>query len=162
VNVRLFALVVLLLVGSSAGAEVITGKVVKVADGDTITILVDREQVRVRLANIDTPERKQPWGRRAKQALADLVAGKQVEVEVLDTDRYGRAIGLVRVGGIKANRALVNDGHAWVYPRYNRDPDLPGIEAEARADRRGLWSLPPAERIPPWKWRQEHRRQRKR
>ena len=88
---RLFGLV-MLLVGSSAGAETITGKVVKVADGDTITILVDREQVRVRLANIDTPERKQPWGKKAKQALADLVAGEWVEVDVLDVDRYSRRL----------------------------------------------------------------------
>jgi len=157
---RLFALV-LLLVGSSAGAETIAGKVVRVADGDTITILQDKKQTRVRLANIDTPERKQPWGKKAKQALADLVAGKQVQVEVLDVDRYGRTIGLVRIGGIEANRALVHDGHAWVYTRYNRDPGLPDIEAEARAAGRGLWSLPESERIPPWEWRREHRRRRK-
>jgi len=151
----------LLLVGSSAGAETITGKVVKVADGDTITILADRQQTRVRLANIDTPEKKQPWGRKAKQALADLVAGEWVEVEVLDVDRYGRTIGLVLVDGHQVNRDLVASGNAWVYPRYNRDPGLPGIEAEARSAGRGLWSLPPAERIPPWQWRREHRRRRK-
>jgi len=152
---RLFILA-LLIAGTSATAETIAGKVVKVADGDTITILADRKQTRVRLANIDTPERKQPWGKKAKQALADLVAGEWVEVEVLDVDRYGRTIGLVLVGGIEANRALVHDGHAWVYPRYNRDPELPDIEAEARAAGRGLWSLPAAERIPPWQWRREH------
>jgi endonuclease YncB( thermonuclease family) len=157
---RLFVLV-LLLVGCSAGAETIADKVVKVADGDTITILAERKQTRVRLANIDTPERRQPWGKKAKQALADLVAGEWVEVEVLDVDRYGRTIGLVRVGGIEANRALVRSGDAWVYPKYNRDPGLPDIEAEARAAGRGLWSLPAAERIPPWEWRREHRRRRK-
>ena len=149
---------VLLLVVSSAGAETIAGKVVKVADGDTITVLVGRDQVRVRLANIDTPERKQPWGKKAKQALADLVAGAWVEVEVLDIDRYGRTVGLVLVNGIEANRALVRSGDAWVYPKYNRDPDLPGIEVEARAAGRGLWALPAAERVPPWQWRRDHRR----
>jgi len=148
----------LLLVGTSAGAESITGKVVKVADGDTITILAEREQVRVRLANIDTPERRQPWAKKAKRALADLVAGEWVEVEVLDIDRYGRTVGLVLVSGIEANRALVAAGHAWVYPRYNRDPELPDIEAAARAAGRGLWSLPAAERVPPWEWRQQQRR----
>jgi len=151
----------LLLVGSSAGAETTAGKVVRVADGDTITILADRQQTRVRLANIDTPERRQPWGKKAKQALAGLVAGKWVEVEVLDVDRYGRTIGLVLVDGHQVNRDLVASGHAWVYPKYNHDPGLPDIEAEARAARRGLWSLPEAERIPPWKWRREHRRRRK-
>jgi endonuclease YncB( thermonuclease family) len=149
---RLFVLV-LLLVGCSAGAETIAGKVVKVADGDTITILAERKQTRVRLANIDTPERRQPWGKKAKQALADLVAGEWVEV-----DRYGRTIGLVRVGGIEANRALVRSGNAWVYPKYNRDPGLPDIEAEARAAGLGLWSLPESERIPPWEWRRKKRR----
>ena len=151
-------LLVLLLVSSSASAETIAGKVVRVADGDTITILVEREQVRVRLANIDTPERKQPWGKKAKQALADLVAGAWVEVVVVDIDRYGRTVGLVLVNGIEANRALVRSGDAWVYPRYNRDPALPKIEAEARAAGRGLWSLPAAERVPPWQWRRDRRR----
>ena len=74
-------LLALLLVSSSAGAETIAGRVVKVADGDTITILSDHEQVRVRLANIDTPERKQPWGRKAKQALAYIVAGGWAEFD---------------------------------------------------------------------------------
>ena len=87
---------------------IISGRVILVADGDTITILANRQQTRVRLANIDTPERKQPWGKKAKQALAAMVAGKWVEV--LDVDRYGRKVGLVLVGGIEANSTLVRDG----------------------------------------------------
>jgi endonuclease YncB( thermonuclease family) len=79
----------------TAAAEGLTGKVVGVADGDTITVLVERQPIRVRLAEIDTPERGQPWANRAKQALSDKVFGQVVEIHVVDTDRYGRTVAKV-------------------------------------------------------------------
>jgi endonuclease YncB( thermonuclease family) len=81
------------------------------------------------IADIDAPERRQPWGKRAKQALGELAAGETMRVEVLTTDRYGREIGRVHARGIQVNRALVRDGHAWVYTKYNRDPELPALES---------------------------------
>ena len=137
----------------AARAETLTGKVVSVADGDTITILVDSERVKVRLAEIDAPERGQPWGKRAKQALTEKVAGHVVQVETKFNDRYGRRVGHVAYSGRDINRELVREGHAWVYRQWMRDQTLLDDEAHARDQRLGLWKLPENERIPPWQWR---------
>lgn len=141
----------------AAAAETLTGKVVSVADGDTITVLVERERVKVRLAEIDAPERGQPWGRRAKDALTAKVAGYVVQVETKFNDRYGRRVGHVVYSGRDVNRELVREGHAWVYRHWLRDETLLDDEAHARAARAGLWGLPEAERIPPWDWRAAER-----
>lgn len=139
---------------AAADAADLSGRVVGIADGDTLTLLTaDKRQVRVRLAGIDTPERAQPYGSRARQELSELAFGKEAEVAVQDTDRYGRTVGRVQAGGVDVNAELVRRGAAWVYRRYNRDPSLPALEADARAAGRGLWALPEAQRVPPWEWR---------
>ena len=92
-----------------------SGKVVGVADGDTITVLRDKEQVRIRLYGIDTPERGQPFSKRAKQFTSKLVLRKVVEVKVMDTDRYGRTVALVAVNKRILNEELLKAGYAWVY-----------------------------------------------
>ena len=140
-----------------AAAETLTGKVVKIADGDTITVLVNGEQIKIRLAEIDAPERGQPWGKRAKQALTAKVAEHVVQVETKFNDRYGRRVGHVVDSGRDINRELVREGHAWVYRHWLRDETLLEDEAHARAERAGLWHLPDAERVPPWEWRAVHR-----
>lgn len=142
----------------AAGAETLTGKVVSVADGDTITILVDSERVKVRLAEIDAPERGQPWGKRAKQALVEKVAGHVVQVETRFNDQYGRRVGYVVYSGRDVGRELVREGHAWVYRQWLRDRTLLDDETHARATHAGLWGLPKAERTPPWEWRAAERR----
>jgi len=111
----------------------------------------------VRLAEIDTPERGQPWATRAKQALSDKLFRKQVEVRVVDTDRYGRTVGHVWIGGRHINREMVREGHAWVYRKYLEDETLLDDEAHAREAEVGLWSLPEAQRVPPWDWRRGER-----
>jgi len=137
-----------------ASATTLTGKVVAIADGDTLTLLTPaREQVKIRLAEIDTPERAQPYGTRARQALSDLAFGKQATVETSEKDRYGRVIGRIYVDGVDVNKELVSRGAAWVYRQYNHDKSLLAIEADARAAKRGLWALPEAERVAPWDWR---------
>ncbi len=149
-------LFLLLLVGSPAAAETLSGRVVGITDGDTLTLLtVDRVQVKVRLAEIDAPEARQPYGQRAKQALAALAFGREVDVSVVDQDRYGRQVGRVHAGSVDVNAELVRLGSAWVYRRYSRDPALLVLEEEARSARRGLWGLPEADRQPPWEWRAE-------
>lgn len=156
---RLIALVFLLCILSTAHAETLAGRVVGVHDGDTVTLLDDQKhQTKVRLAEIDTPESKQPYGSRSKQALSDLVFGKAVQVEVRDIDRYGRTVGRVSVNGTDVNAAMVASGAAWVYRQYSRDPELLRLEAEAKAAGRGLWGLPEAQRVPPWEWRQQQRK----
>src|SRR5690606_665034 len=114
-----------------ASATTLTGKVVAIADGDTLTLLTPaREQVKIRLAEIDTPERAQPYGTRARQALSDLAFGKQATVETSEKDRYGRVIGRIYVDGVDVNKELVSRGAAWVYRQYNHDKSLLAIEAD--------------------------------
>jgi endonuclease YncB( thermonuclease family) len=150
--------VLLFVVAVPASAEEISGRVVGVLDGDTVTVLTEaKEPIKVRLAEIDTPESGQSYGSRAKQALSDLVYGKSVRVVVQDTDRYRRTVGRVYAGAQDINAEMVRQGAAWVYRQYNRDPSLLPIEQEARAAKRGLWALPEAERTPPWEWRAAER-----
>jgi hypothetical protein len=120
-------------------------------------VLVDRELRRVRLFGIDTPERGQPWADKARQALARRVFGKQVRVNDVATDRYGRTVGEVYADNVCVGCELVREGNAWVYRKYTDDPILYELEAEARAAQRGLWSLPEAQRVPPWQWRHSGR-----
>jgi endonuclease YncB( thermonuclease family) len=142
-----------------AHAETITGKVVEVSDGDTITILVPgNNQRKVRLAEIDAPERGQPYGSKAAQMLADMVAGRSVQVRSNGADRYGRTIGRVFSSGRDVNKSMVEMGGAWVYRQYMTDPDFLMVEKKARASMAGLWALPESERIPPWDWRRHKRK----
>ena len=135
-----------------------SGKVVGVSDGDTFTFLTpDKQQIKVRLSEIDAPEKAQPFGTRSRQALSDLIFSKDVLVVQDDKDRYGRLVGQVYVDGIHVNRKMVQDGMAWVYRQYLKDKTLLHDEQAAREAKRGLWSLPSTEQVPPWEWRRGER-----
>ena len=151
------ALVAWRFLGAPPTAATLEGPVVSVADGDTLTILVDRVQVRVRLEGIDAPERGQDHSRAAKEALAALTFGQPAQVVSSGKDRYGRVLGEVFVGEGResVNQRLVRDGWAWHYTRYSRSRQLAELEREARAARRGLWSGPRP--VPPWEWRARKR-----
>ena len=142
-----------LAVSFSASAD-FTGKVVGVADGDSITVLRDREQVKVRLVDIDAPESGQAFGNRSKQALEALVKGQTVLVVERGKDRYHRTLGRVYRGDLDVNAEQVREGMAWVYRQYAKDATLYPIEAEAKEQKRGLWRDP--EPVPPWEWRKMH------
>ena len=129
----------------------VTGKVVGIADGDTLSLLVGGQQLKIGLAEIDTPESGQAWGRKAKQALSKKVFRENVIIEVQDTDRYGRLVGKVWLGERHINRELVQEGHAWVYRGYLEDRSLLDDEQAAREAGSGLWSQP--DPIAPWKYR---------
>lgn len=143
------------LTGTSSSAD--THKVVSVSDGDTLKVLVDGKEQRVRLAEIDAPERDQPWGRKARNALSDKVMHKQVVVDTQYQDQYGRTVARILLDGRNINRELVSEGHAWAYRKHLKDQRLMEDERAARASRRGLWSLPESERMPPWEWRWRQR-----
>jgi endonuclease YncB( thermonuclease family) len=135
-------------------AQQYSGKVVAIADGDTFTLLTsNKQQIKVRMAQIDTPEKNQPFGAKSRQVLSDLIFSKEVLVVQQDIDRYGRLVGQVYVGDIDVNRKMVQEGMAWVYRQYLNDESLLEIEKEARENTRGLWSLPSTEQVPPWEWR---------
>jgi len=133
-------------------AALIVGLVVAIADGDTLTVLdEDFQQVKVRLAEIDAPEKKQPFGSRSRQSLGELCHEKRAEVQVTDVDRYRRIVGRVICAGVDANAAQVRRGMAWVYDRYAKDKSLYRLQDEARSAGRGLWAdLQP---VAPWEWR---------
>ncbi|AAS96482.1 thermonuclease family protein [Nitratidesulfovibrio vulgaris] len=110
----------LLLISQDASAW--EGKVVGVADGDTVTVLSkNNDQIRIRLYGIDAPESAQAFGAKAKQSLANMVFGKVVRVEEKDRDRYGRVVARLYVGSLDVNAEQIRQGMAWVYRHYCRD-----------------------------------------
>ena len=147
------------LIAAQTLAADFTGKVVGVSDGDTITVMHNGKGERIRLHGIDCPEKRQAFGKRAKQLTSNLVFGKTVTVQVVDRDRYGRTVGVVLLpDGRSLNHELVRAGFAWMYRRYTNDQSLSDLEEEARVARRGLWA--DAEPVPPWKWRVMRKRYR--
>lgn len=131
----------------------LTGRVVSVADGDTVTVLDDaKTRHKIRLHGIDTPERGQPYYRQAKNALSDRIAGATVGIAVVDQDRYGRTVGVIYHEGKNINVVMVLNGVAWWYRQYAPyDAQLQTAEAEAKTALRGLWQQP--DPVPPWDWR---------
>lgn len=148
-------LLLILLTLPGYAAETLEGRVVGVSDGDTITVLVNNKEVKVRLEGIDAPETGQAFGTKAKTALSDVVFDKDVAVVVSTTDRYDRSVGRVYVkvrGKVRdVNLAMVAAGMAWHYTDFSDDEELAKAEANARKKKRGLWR--DKDPVPPWEWR---------
>ena len=119
----------------------IKGKVVAVADGDTITVLdeMDHASFKIRLDKIDAPEKEQAFGNKAKLYLSSLIFGKQVSVRFKAVDRYGRILGVVFCDGLEINLVMVQDGYAWHYAHYDKTPAYIHAEKQARELKKGLW-----------------------
>lgn len=156
---KIFTLLALLM-ALACQAEMITGKVVRVADGDTITILdADKAQHKVRLAGIDAPEKAQAFGERSRDSLEELVAGKTVTVETHKKDRYGRRVGKVLLNGQDMNLEQVRRGMAWFYREYAHEQSAADqqsyarTESEAREIGKGLWRDKAP--VPPWDFRKK-------
>jgi len=146
------------LVGLLCAAQLYAGefRVIAVSDGDTITVLsADKQQIKIRLAGIDAPESSQAFGNRAKQALAEKVGGKTIEVVEQSKDRYGRTVADLYVEGRWINLELVAEGWAWHYRQYSRDQRLADAEATARQAGLGLWA--DKDPVPPWGFRRGDR-----
>lgn len=126
-------------------------QVIGIHDGDTMTLLVNKKPVKIRLANIDAPELRQAYGRRSKEALSNLCWGKDAQYEKQAIDRYKRVVAVVTCDGEEANRRQVASGMAWVYRKYNKDASLLVLEQGARLHKTGLWAG--KEPVPPWEWR---------
>jgi micrococcal nuclease len=154
------SIAIAILVGSPAVAAKphyeLRGKVVKIADGDTLTILDgSNEPHRIRLAGIDAPEKGQPFGTKARETLAGKVFGQTVRIEVSDVDRYRRQVGRIYLGNRFVNMEMVRDGFARRYVTYDKPGEFTAAEAEAREHRRGLWV--DKDPTPPWEWRRSKR-----
>lgn len=131
--------------------------VVGISDGDTLTARCGEpdayRQVKVRLAEIDAPEKAQPFGNRSRQHLASLCFQQLGEIRIETTDRYGRAVARVSCRGKDASAEQLRVGMAWWFVRYGKDRELQDLESQARAARVGLWR--DAEPVPPWVWRRD-------
>lgn len=133
-------------------------RVTGVADGDTVYVRLlgyGGPPLRLRLADIDAPEKKQAFGRRSEQSLRELAGGKDVRASWRALDVYGRPIAQISVDGLNVNAEQVRRGMAWVFRRYSRDPALIELERLAREERIGLWA--DAQPVAPWEWRAQQR-----
>ncbi len=155
---RAFSLL-LLIITLLGGGFLLRGKVVSVADGDTLTVFTDSGLKRIRLYGVDCPESAQAGGPEAAALTRSLTLLQEVQLEVLDTDGYGRSVALVRLpDGRLLNEELVRQGRAWVYTAYCSRPvclSWKALEHAARAKQKGLWSRRNPK--PPWVWRAQRR-----
>ena len=136
----------------------LTGKVISVSDGDTVTVLLaDNKQEKIRLNQIDAPESKQDFGNASKKALSKLIYNKQVTVVPKERDKYGRLVGTIFIGDKDINLEQVKLGMAWVYTKYASDPAYFEAHEKAKSDTTGLWSQP--DPIAPWEFRKGVRKQ---
>lgn len=151
---RSILLLIVLCIGCAppAGTSDFTALVVGVNDGDTITVVKNLEEVRIRLCGIDCPERGQPFGNKARDFTSDACFGSYVTVSVRDEDRYDRLVADVQLqDGSSLNQELVRAGLAWHYKQYSKNTQLASLEQDARNAHRGLWS--DARAVAPWDWR---------
>lgn len=143
-------------------AAVLMCLVIAVADGDTLTARCEgsdgMENIKIRLAEIDEPEKGQAFGARSKEHLAELCFQKRATVTPRTKDRYFRTVANVECERVDAGKEQVRAGMAWVFDRYVTDRSLYAVQDEARATKRGLWADPSP--TPPWEWRQGERQYR--
>ncbi|RYY52700.1 MAG: thermonuclease family protein [Chitinophagaceae bacterium] len=132
--------------------DTVRGRVIGIKDGDTFELLVDQKRLTIRLSDIDCPEKKQPFGTKARQFASDLCFGKNIiAVKKGRPDRYGRLIVELFAGDTCVNKELVSAGLAWHFKQYSRNPAYAGLEMAARNSKLGIWSQ--QNPTPPWEWR---------
>jgi endonuclease YncB( thermonuclease family) len=155
-RLSIFTMFLLLAIAMPSFCMAWSGKVVSISDGDTIKVLHNDKVEKIRLYGIDTPEKAQDFGQKAKALTSALVAGRNVEVQRMDVDRYGRTVGLVTVDGQILNELIVRNGYAWVYRQYCQEKfcaEWIKTEATAKQLKKGLWIDSHA--VPPWEWRHQ-------
>jgi len=144
-------LIVGVLLGLSWTACTRAEPVVSVVDGDSLVVRSGKQDVDVRLAEVDAPELDQPFGADARTALEELVGGKDVRLELVSGGAYRRIIARVYVGDLDVGAELVRRGLAWIHRAYDPVRDLMALEDSARNQRLGLWAAPNP--VAPWLWR---------
>ena len=158
-----FAVVALSILTTTINAETLIGRVIGIADGDTLTLLdATNAQHKIRLSGIDSPEKSQPFGQHCKKSLSDLAYDRLATVESNKLDRYGRVIGKVWVESQDVNLEQIRRGCGWHYKKYQNEQSLDdrlsynNAEESARSNKIGLWTDNTP--VPPWDWRAERRK----
>ena len=149
----LIGIALLCAAGLTHAAE-FSGKVIAVMDGDTLSVMRDNRPVKVRLAEIDAPEKAQPYGAESQKSLAEMVTGKQIRVTSRAIDDYGRMVAMVSIDELNVNHEQVRRGMAWEYSRFHSNRELMALQREAQQAKRGLWAG--KEAIEPSQWRKQH------
>ena len=138
----------------SAQAETFSAQVIMVMDGDTVMVLRDGQKIKIRMANIDAPEKAQSFGQQARDSLQEMIGKKQVKIDSQAVDQYGRIVGVISLDGRNVNREQVRRGMAWEYSHFHSDRTYIGLQNDAQQARRGLWSQSNPQA--PWEWRKDH------
>ena len=148
-------LALVMVMGICGTAQAWDGVVTQIQDGDSFRVRQGRAITTIRLYGIDCPEYQQPGGQQAKKLTSSLVKGRRIDIQPMDTDRYGRIVAVVRLGGQVVNAELIRAGWAWVYPRYCTAQPVcrqwEALERSARRERRGIWRDPAPEAPSRWK-----------
>jgi len=147
-------MLLLFLAFNVAQAETFSAKIIVVIDGDTVVIRRAGGLVKIRLAEIDAPEKAQTFGVASKQSLSEMVLGKQVTVVSQAIDKYGRLVAHLGINGLDVNAEQIRRGMAWEYSNFHSNKTLIGLQTEARNAALGLWVQ--RNPIPPWVWRKQH------
>jgi endonuclease YncB( thermonuclease family) len=153
-SIRMLLCIVLCGVGGLVQAAEFTAKVIAVLDGDTVLIKRANGLVKIRLAEIDAPEKAQTFGETSRRSLSDMVLNKQVKVVSQAVDQYGRMVAHLGIGGLDVNAEQIRRGMAWEYSHFHSNHVLIALQEEARQAPRGLWAL--SDPVPPWEWRKAH------
>lgn len=156
-----YLLIMLAILTAQAFGETLTGRVVKVTDGDTFHVLMNgRKNYKIRMLGIDAPEKSQAYGNQSKQYLASMIAGRTVTVQYENEDRYGRILGTISTSGIRdVNLEMIRAGYAWYYRLGNHIPTYERAEAQAHEQKKGLWKDPNA--LNPYTYRKMEKNRRK-
>ena len=149
---KILSLICALLISQVSNAEYLESlKIKKVVDGDTVHVFYQDEVYKIRLTEIDAPERDQPYGSNSTDYLKGLLKEGRVDVDISGTDRYGRKLGRLYWQGMDINRELVSAGYAWVYDQYVTDNSFYEDQSKARNLKKGLWQ--DKSPLEPWNWR---------
>jgi len=138
----------------AAQAETFEAYVIAVIDGDTVLVLRDKQKIKLRLADIDAPEKAQPFGQRSLEYLKSRVNKKVVQVESRAIDQYGRTVATLTLDHVDLNREQVRQGMAWEYSFHHSNQTFIALQLEAQQAKRGLWQQ--ASPQAPWEWRKQH------
>lgn len=153
-SMRFLICIVLSCLSALANAEEFSGKVIAVMDGDTLLVIRGGHPVKVRLTEVDAPEKAQPYGAASQKSLAEMTMGKQIRVVSRAVDDYGRLLATVYAGELNVNHEQVRRGMAWEYSRFHSNRELMALQLDAQQARRGLWAgeYP----VEPSLWRKQH------